>query len=846
VLAAIGLAGCGGGGVGIGDGQGPDPVVLDIPIAYVKRPLPANAQGELSPADARRLLPFNPGADLFLRDRASPSAADQNITGAMTQGLYDVRDVEPSWDGRRLVFAMRGPFVAGANDEDQPKWAIWEYDLDARALRRVIASDVTAALGHDIGPHYLPDGRIVFSSTRQRQTGAILVDEGKPQYPGLDEDRREPAFVLHVMDADGGNIRQISFNQSHDLDPAVIDTGEIVFTRWDNAGTVGEMSLYRANPDGTGLQLLYGANSHDTGTNGAVVQFLQPRQLADGRMLAVLRAFGALGQGGNLVVIDTADYVDNTQPLAAGIGILAGPAQVAATVNDATTDGGLSPAGSYSAAFPLHDGTGRLLVSWSQCRVLEQGSPMPCTAERLAVPGAQPAAPVYGIWIYDPRDGTQLPVVRPLEGVMYTDVVALEPRPLPPVIFDRENTGELDPALFAEGVGLLRIRSVYDIDGVAARDIAATADPAQTLADDRPARFLRLEKAVAIPDDDVLDFDAAAFGASAGQGMREILGYTMVEPDGSVVVKVPANVPVAVSVLDRTGRRISARHQNWLQLRPGEVRECNGCHEPGSGLSHGRDGVFASVWPGAAVDSLPFPNTSPAIFADAGDTMAEARARLSCAADNCAAITPAVDVRFDDVWTDPLASGRAPDASFAWRYADLSTPAPASAACLAAWSPACRITINYETHIHPLWALDRGANTCTGCHNAVDAGQVAQVPAAQLDLADGQSDTRPDYFKSYAELYFRDNAQELNGDALQDVFVEVGTDPVSGNPVLANVTVDPVMSVDGALASPAFFERFLPGGSHEGFLSGAELRLLAEWADLGGQYYNNPFDAPLN
>jgi hypothetical protein len=59
-------------------------------------------------------------------------------------------------------------------------------------------------------PHYLPDGRIVFSSTRQRQARAIQLDENKPQYAGQDEDDNEPAFVLHVMDADGTNIHQIS------------------------------------------------------------------------------------------------------------------------------------------------------------------------------------------------------------------------------------------------------------------------------------------------------------------------------------------------------------------------------------------------------------------------------------------------------------------------------------------------------------------------------------------------------------------------------------------------------------------------------------------------------------
>ncbi len=854
-LVAATLAGCGGGGVSIGDGQGADPVVLDVPIVYVQRPLPADDNGQPLDSDARELRTFNIGADLYVRDRASPSTASRNVTGALTQGLYDIRDVEPAFDGSRVVFAMRGPFIEGADEEDQPTWNIWEYELATDTLRRVIVSDVTAEAGHDVAPHYLPDGRIIFSSTRQRQSGAILVDEGKPQFPGLDEDFREPAFVLHVMDADGANIRQVSFNQSHDLDPTVIDTGEVVFTRWDNAGGVNEMSLYRMNPDGTGLQLHYGKKSHGTGTAGATVQFLQPRQLTDGRILALLRPFTSEVNGGDLIAIDAAQYVDNTQALVPNTGVLTGPAQTPATVNAVTTDGSISVNGVYGGAFPLKDGTGRLLVSWSQCRVLESTLPRPCTEDRLAVPGVQAAPPIFGIWIYDPAGNTQLPVVPPQEGVVFSEIVALEALPPPPVIPDKATTGELDPDLLAEGVGLLEVRSVYDFDGVANTDIAVMADPSLTLAAARPARFLRIEKAVSIPDDEVRDFDNAAFGVSAGQGMREILGYTMIEPDGSVAVKVPADVAFAITVLDENGRRIFNRHQNWMQVRAGEVRTCSGCHLASSPLSHGRAGAFVSAWPGAALDGQPFPNATPAIFADMGETMAEARARISCATD-CAAITPSVDVRYDDVWTDLVASSRAPDASFAFRYADLTTPVPTTPACQAAWGPGCRIMINYETHVHPLWAVDRRVfdinnalvadNTCTTCHNVVDANSAAQVPEAQLDLSNGTSDLRPEYFKSYVELLLTDNEQELNGGALQDRFVEIGIDPVTGDPILAPVPVAPVLSAGGANASLGFFQLFDAGGSHAGRLTPAELRLVSEWLDPGAQYYNNPFDAPLN
>jgi hypothetical protein len=861
VLAALATAmtGCGGGS-GPGSGQDPDPVVLDIPIAYVKRPVPLNNQGNPAPADIRNLRTFNIGAELWVRERAAVGAAERNITARVTNGsgLYDIRDLEVSFDGGRLLFAMRGPFIQGAEEEDQPTWNIWEYEFGTDTLRRVIVSDVTAEAGHDVAPHYLPDGRIIFSSTRQRSSRALLLDEGKPQFDAQDESRNEPAFVLHVMTADGGDIRQVSFNQSHDLDPTVLSNGQVLFSRWDNAGSVNGVHLYRMNPDGTNLELYYGRNSHPTGTGGASIQFVQPREMPDGRILTVTRPFVVNDLGGALTVIDGVNYVENLQPTAANAGVLQGPAQSPAVINDVHTDGSVSPGGRFSGAYPLWDGTSRLFASWSPCRLRDaQGNLFPCTQENLANQAYSAAPPLYGIWIFDLAAGTQRPVFTAEEGFVYSEVVAAQPRSLPPVIFDLEDSGEADQSLLAEGLGLIDIRSVYDVDGTATRNIAATADPAQTTAAQRPARFLRLEKAVAVPDDEVLDFRNSAFGVSAGQGMREILGYVPVEPDGSVVARVPANVPLAISVLDGNGRRIGARHQNWLQVRPGQTLSCNGCHNPASGVSHGRREAFTSAWSGAGADGQPFPNTDNAFFADFGETMAQVKARISCVTD-CALITPSVDVVFEDIWTDEAAAGRPRDESFAWRYVDLATPGPQGAACVPAWSPLCRVVINYETHIHPLWSLPRQVlddedgmtviadNTCTRCHSPTDDMGQPRVPAAQLDLGDGPSDINADHFKSYRELLSGDNAQEVVEGVLQDQLVEVGTDPDTGDPILVPVPVNPVMSTAGANSSPRFFAPFAAGGTHEGWLTPAELRLLSEWLDIGAQYFNDPFAAPLN
>ena len=123
-----------------------------------------------------------------------------------------------------------------------------------------------------------------------------------------------------------------------------------------------------------------------------------------------------------------------------------------------------------------------------------------------------------------------------------------------------------------------------------------------------------------------------------------------------------------------------------------------------------------------------------------------------------------------------------------------------------------------------------------------------QVPAGQLDLSDGASDEEPLQFKAYRELLFTDNEQEVNMGALQDRLVPGPIDPVTGQPTQQTVTVQPPMIAGSARASTTFFARFNAGGTHAGYLSPAELRLLSEWLDIGAQYFNNPFDptAPVN
>lgn len=864
------LSGC----LSSSDSQQADPVVVENPVAYVERALLFDENtGALVEDNLADPSAFRPGARLFLKASATADAETQDIASRAFAGpqflddngqlRFDVKDLHVSHDGSRLLFAMRAPEIEDADDEDQPTWNIWEYDVSTDILRRIIESDVTARAGQDVAPAYLPDGRIVFSSTRQRISKAVLLDEGKPQYSGLDEEGDSPGFVLHVMDDDGQNIEQITFNQSHDLDPMVADDGTIVFSRWDNAGQTRNngVNLYRVNPDGTGLSYLFGRHSHDSVPEANDIQYLQPRKSDSGNLLVQLRPFETDDYASVLAEVDVDQFVEANLRLDGTEG--SGQRSLVPGVG---LDGQLSLKGSYASVSPLLDGTNRYLVSWTPCRLRETATDriVNCTEDRLQSEDYQPAEPVYGLWLLDINSETQRPVVPPVEGVQFDEAVLMKERPLEGFIPESQFTGD-EGALGDAGYGVLHIRSVYDIDGVdtTPTGIAAMADPLQTPPEDRPARFLRLEKPVAIPDENVRDFDNSAFGRSRAQLMREILGYVPIEPDGSVKVAVPANVAFAISILDEKGQRVGGamgnRHQNWLTVRPGETLECSGCHNPNSPTPHGRpDAGPASVWGGAATTSLPFPNTDPALFADMGETMAQVFARIN------EIRRPTPDVIYADEWSGDAVDPK-PD-SFAYAYADLQTPPPISGVCATDWAPNCRIVINYEQHIHPLWSVNREVldpdtmavvddYTCTSCHTDTDAADAQQVPAGQLDLGDGPSPDEPLHFNAYRELLFPDSEQELVNGALIDVLVDSGEvlrdeegNPIldangDEQPILVTVPVQASMSVNGARAS-RFFDVFADDGSHRDFLSPAELRLIAEWLDIGGQYFNNPFDAP--
>ena len=247
--------------------------------------------------------------------------------------------------------------------------------------------------------------------------------------------------------------------------------------------------------------------------------------------------------------------------------------------------------------------------------------------------------------------------------------------------------------------------------------------------------------------------------------MREILGYAPVQPDGSVQIQVPAQVPFTIDVLDANGRRITAQHTSWLQLQPGEVKSCNGCHTAGNVQypSHGRSGLTLPVNPGAPTTGAPFPDTNPALFANAGETMAQTLARISCETGSPLANLPApntqpcsqiltTDVLYPPIWTTGITTpagsvdktfllylrrrgGHPEDTAHEWQLRAVERSVPHHhPLCECEFQPAATI---YPEPLEFRRRATRWSNgvmtsvTCTLCHNTVNAMKAVQVPAGQ-------------------------------------------------------------------------------------------------------------------
>lgn len=162
---------------------------------------------------------YYPGSDICILSPISPQGEITNLTAQYTRANQSqsrnygaVADPETSYEGKKILFAMR--------ENRGERWHICEMNLEGGDPTKLTdQSD-----GDDMDPSYLPNGQIMFTSTR----------------PGIvDEYKRRGCPLLHVADrqADGRliNIRRISFNQGHDTNLIVHSSGRIF---WKGANSL--------------------------------------------------------------------------------------------------------------------------------------------------------------------------------------------------------------------------------------------------------------------------------------------------------------------------------------------------------------------------------------------------------------------------------------------------------------------------------------------------------------------------------------------------------------------------------------------------------------------------------
>ena len=160
-------------------------------------------------------------------------------TGRVVDLLNDpggsIRDPQVHYDGQRFVFSYR---KAGSET-----FHLYEIGADGSSLRQL-----TFGPFDDIEPTYLPDGDIMFCSSRCKRW--------VPCY-------NTQVAILYRCESDGRNIRQISGNVEHDNTPAVLPDGRILYMRWEyvDRSELCFHHLWTMNPDGTG-QMVYFGNHH--------------------------------------------------------------------------------------------------------------------------------------------------------------------------------------------------------------------------------------------------------------------------------------------------------------------------------------------------------------------------------------------------------------------------------------------------------------------------------------------------------------------------------------------------------------------------------------------------------
>jgi formylglycine-generating enzyme required for sulfatase activity len=195
------------------------------------------------------------------------------------EGGRFVGDLRLHFDADKLLFSM---------PDANKRWRVSEIKADGSGLHVLPLINEPDVDNYDAC--YLPDGRLIFSSTAPF-TGVPCV--------------RGTGHVanLYLLERDG-RIRQLTLEQDHDWCPTLLPNGRVLYLRWEYTDLPHAFSriLFHMNPDGTEQMEFYGSNSYWP----ASMFYAKPLPGAPTKFVAVVGGHHELPRMGDLVIFDTA------------------------------------------------------------------------------------------------------------------------------------------------------------------------------------------------------------------------------------------------------------------------------------------------------------------------------------------------------------------------------------------------------------------------------------------------------------------------------------------------------------------------------------------------------------
>jgi len=458
------------------------------------------------------------------------------LTGGWPDGTFLRPDL--SYDGKKVLFAYCRyyPHVAAMEKVDKDKlpedsfYQIYEMNVDGTGRRQL-----TRGRYDDFDARYLPNGEIVFLSTRKGQfvqcgratTAATCEGTLSDSYVrcGGGNTRPVAVYTLHVMNADGTNLRPISAFENFEWTPSVAADGRILYARWDyiDRHNGPYMSLWSTNPDGTNPQLVYG---NFTVRPQCV---FEARPIPNSRKLIFTASAHHSNVGGSLVLLDRTLGTEEARPLG----------RLTPEVCFPETEGWAEHY--YLNPYPLSEEY--YLVAWSD-------RPLPKhTLHRIDDPRNPPNS--IGLYLYDAFGNLELLYREPKISSM--NPIPVRPRRRPPVF---PCTVDWD----GQQEGRFLLQDVYrGLEGVARGSV----------------KRLRV---VGVPPKTQPQMNSPVLGVSREDPGKFVLGTVPVETDGSAYFRVPSGVPVFFQALDDRGLTVRTM-RTLTYVQPNQTLSCIGCHE---------------------------------------------------------------------------------------------------------------------------------------------------------------------------------------------------------------------------------------------------------------------------